>query len=225
MSQPRSTLMERFLDPATSLAEVMFGLIMTLTFTLGAGVVIEDDGREGVREMLVAVIGCNIAWGIIDAALYLVNTSFERGRLRRLGHSIRHARDEATAVAAVANALDDVLDGAIAPTERERLYERVAGYVRTKPAAATAGWSKEDFVGAFTSFWLVTLTSAPAALPFLVIDDLRVALRVSNGILLALLFLTGYWSAKFTLGNPWKVGLIFLVGGALLVAIAIPLGG
>jgi hypothetical protein len=80
-------------------------------------------------------------------------------------------------------------------------------------------------VGAFTSFWLVTLTSAPAALPFLVIDDLRVALRVSNGILLALLFLTGYWSAKFTLGNPWKVGLIFLVGGALLVAIAIPLGG
>jgi hypothetical protein len=41
----------------TSLAEVMFGLIMTLTFTLGAGVIIEDEGVEGVREMLVAVIG------------------------------------------------------------------------------------------------------------------------------------------------------------------------
>ena len=29
-------LMNRYLDPASSLGEIMFGLIMTLTFTLGA---------------------------------------------------------------------------------------------------------------------------------------------------------------------------------------------
>ena len=58
--------MDRYLDPATSLAEIMFGLIMTLTFTLGAGIIIEDEGREGARQLLIAVIGCNIAWGIID---------------------------------------------------------------------------------------------------------------------------------------------------------------
>jgi len=226
MTRSRSTpVMERFLDPATSLAEVIFGLIMTLTFTLSAGVVIDDEGREGVRQMLVAVIGCNVAWGIIDAALYLVNVSFDRGRLRRLGYSVRHAGDEASALASVAGTLDDVLEGAIEPAEREHLYSRVAAYLRSKPAAESVGLGKDDYVGAFTSFWLVALTSAPAALPFLVIDDLHTALRVSNAILLALLFLTGYWSAKYTLGSPWKVGLGFLVGGALLVAIAIPLGG
>ena len=67
----RSSLMDRYLDPATSLGEVLFGLIMTLTFTLGAGIIIEDEGREGARQLLIALIGCNIAWGIIDAALYL----------------------------------------------------------------------------------------------------------------------------------------------------------
>src|SRR6478609_6834142 len=133
MTVPRSTpLMERFLDPATSLAEVIFGLIMTLTFTLGAGVVIDDEGREGVRQMLIAVIGCNVAWGIIDAALYLVNVSFDRGRLRRLGYSVRNTRDEASALAAVAGTLDDVLDDAITPAEREMLYARVAAFLRSK---------------------------------------------------------------------------------------------
>jgi hypothetical protein len=34
--------LHRFIDPATSLTEILFGLIMTLTFTLGAGIVVHD---------------------------------------------------------------------------------------------------------------------------------------------------------------------------------------
>lgn len=60
---PRSSLMHRYLDPASSLGEIVFGLAMTLTFTLGAGIIIEEEGREGVRDLLIAIIGCNIAWG------------------------------------------------------------------------------------------------------------------------------------------------------------------
>src|SRR5262245_47879599 len=44
---PLSSLAHRYLDPATTLAEILFGLIMTLTFTLGAGLIIEDEGRAG----------------------------------------------------------------------------------------------------------------------------------------------------------------------------------
>src|SRR6187401_3008488 len=90
----RSSLMHRYLDPASSLGEVLFGLIMTLTFTLGAGLIIEDEGRAGARELLIAVIGCNVAWGIIDGALFLVGQLFDRGRLQRLGRSIRRARTQ-----------------------------------------------------------------------------------------------------------------------------------
>jgi hypothetical protein len=77
------------LDPGERMGELLFGLIMVLTFTLGAG--IELGGREEARELLIAVLGCNTAWGIIDAALYLMGRLSERGRLHRLARSIRAA--------------------------------------------------------------------------------------------------------------------------------------
>lgn len=221
---PRSTLMHRYLDPASSLGEIMFGLIMTLTFTLGAGIIIDDEGREGARELLIALIGCNIAWGVIDAAMYLVNELFARGKRRRIAHAVRSAVDEQSGVSVVANELDQYFEDVADDKERQALYARVAARVRTaeiKPNRLT----KADFMGAFWSFWLVVIASAPAAIPFLVIDDARLALRWSNGILLALLFIIGFNWSRYTLGRPWVTGLIFLAGGIGLVLMAIALGG
>jgi hypothetical protein len=222
-SAHRSSLLHRYLDPADSMGEIMFGLIMTLTFTLGAGIMIRDEGREGARELLAATIGCNIAWGLIDAVQYIVGQLFERGRLRRLGEAIRRV-PPADAVKLVGDRLDELLADVTSEAERAALYHRVAEKVRTKPTGANAV-TKDDLLGAVTSFWLVVLSSVPAAVPFLLLDDARRALRISNGILLALLFVTGYSWARHTLSNPWIVGLAFLLGGGTLVAAAIALGG
>src|SRR5688572_1239468 len=164
--EPRSSLMHRYLDPASSLGEIMFGLIMTLTFTLGAGIIIEDEGAEGARDLLIALVGCNIAWGVIDAAMYLMTELFTRGKRRRVAEAVRTAPDEAASVAVVAKEMDDLLEGVSDPAERHALYTRVAAKVRTadiKPNRLT----KADFMGAFTSFWLVVIASLPAAIPFL----------------------------------------------------------
>jgi hypothetical protein len=220
----RSSLMNRYLDPASSLGEIMFGLIMTLTFTLGAGIIIEDEGREGARDLLIALVGCNIAWGVIDAAMYLVNELFTRGKRRRVAEAVRSAQDERAGIAVVAAELDPLIEDVGDAAERQALYARVASKVRTadiKPNRLTGA----DFMGAFTSFWLVVIASLPAAIPFLIWDDARFALRVSNAILLAFLFFCGFKWARYTLGNPWTAGLIFLAGGFGLVAMAIALGG
>jgi hypothetical protein len=220
----RGSLMHRYVDPVTSLGEILFGLIMTLTFTLGAGIIIEDEGREGARQLLIAVIGCNIAWGIIDAALYLVGELFDRGRMRRLGRSIRLAPTPAAAENLVAEELDEILGPVTSEPDRRALYGRIAGNIRT--AAVTPNpVTKQDLMGAFMSFLLVVVASVPAAIPFLLFDDAHFALRVSNAILLALLFVTGYFWARYTLGHPWLVGLCFLLGGIVLVVAAIALGG
>ena len=223
-SERKGSLMHRYIDPATSLGEILFGLIMTLTFTLGAGIIIEDEGREGARQLLIAVIGCNIAWGIIDGALYLVGQLFDRGRMRRLGQSIRMAATPAAAETLVADELDEILAPVTSETDRRSLYARIAEKVRSTPVAPNPV-TKQDVMGALTSFWLVVVASIPAAIPFLLFDDARFALRVSNGILLALLFVTGYQWARYTLGRPWLVGGCFLLGGIGLVAVAIALGG
>jgi len=220
----RFGVLHRYLDPATSLAEILFGLIMTLTFTLSAGIIIEDEGRAGARELLIAVIGCNIAWGIIDAALYLVGQLFDRGRLQRLGLAIRRAADKGAATTLIAGELTPLLGNVLNAREAQMLYERIADNLLRKPEEQ-ASVTREDWYGAFVSFCLVVLTSLPAAVPFLLIDDARLALRVSNGVLIALLFLTGYWWSHYTAGKPWRAGLSFLVVGILLVAAAIALGG
>lgn len=222
--QSRPMFMHRFVDPATSLGEILFGLIMTLTFTLGAGIIIEDEGREGARQLLIAVIGCNIAWGIIDGALYIVGQLFGRGRLRRIGRMIRQSPTRTRAEALVADELDDLLGGITSDAERAALYQRIVENVHAKPPTASSV-TKDDITGALMSCLLVIVTSIPAAIPFLVLDDARFALRVSNAILLVLLFATGYSWSRHTLGKPWIVGFSFLTGGIVLVLVAIALGG
>jgi hypothetical protein len=59
----------------------------------------------------------------------------------------------------------------------------------------------------------------------MLIDDAMLALRISNGVLLSLLFLSGFWWARYTVSHPWLVGISFLFFGGLLVAAAIALGG
>src|SRR6185436_18697882 len=68
----------RVLEPIERVQEVLFGLIMVLTFT--GSLSVAEAGREDVRAMLIGAIGCNLAWGIIDAVFYLMTTLTERGR-------------------------------------------------------------------------------------------------------------------------------------------------
>ena len=221
---PRSSIAEKYLDPATSLGEVLFGLIMTLTFTLGAGLIIDEEGREGARQLLIAAIGCNIAWGVIDGTLYLAGQLFDRGRLRKVIGIVRDTSDDGTATAVVAGELDGLLGNVTTDAERGDLYGRIVRNIRSS-AVPTNRITKADLLGAIASFWLVFLASLPAAIPFLLIDDAFKALRVSNVILLALLFVTGYRWARYTLGRPWLAGFCFLIGGVAMVWTAMALGG
>lgn len=215
--------LHRHIDPATSLGELLFGLIMTLTFTLAAGVIMQEEGREGAREMLIAVLGCNIAWGIIDAALYLSSSMLERGERRKLGQRMRGGT-EAEAMALLAERFDELLEDSVPAEERASLYGRIVKRVKSH-APREGGLTGSDWIAAFIVCVAVILPTFPAAAPFWLIEDLELALRVSNGILLALLYISGWAWARYTSATPWKVGLAFLAGGLALVLIAIPLGG
>ncbi|HTI43941.1 MAG TPA: hypothetical protein VL693_19080 [Vicinamibacterales bacterium] len=72
----------RVLEPSERTAEVLFGLIMVLTFT--GTLSVADAGRADVRAMLIGALGCNLAWGIIDGVLYLLSTFAQKHRPRAL---------------------------------------------------------------------------------------------------------------------------------------------
>jgi hypothetical protein len=224
IGSPTGSFGARHLDVGTRMGELLFGLIMTLTFTLGAGFVIEEEGREGAREMLIAILGCNLAWGIIDGVLYVLGQVFERGRIRRIAALVRSAASPAEARQHVAAEWDEVLRPVTDEPVRHEVYTAVVERLRQEPAAPNRV-QRKDVMGGLASGWIVFACSFPAALPFLLLDDPRFALRISNGILLALLFAAGYYAARHTLARPWLSGATFLLAGAFLVVLAIALGG
>ena len=217
------SITQKHLEPGESLGEILFGLIMTLTFTLGAGLMVRDD-PNAARELLIATIGCNVAWGIIDAAFYVSGQVFERARMARLGQRVRRADTEEAAASIVAHEFDELVGLTVSADQRADLFLRMARHVRASEPRPL-GVAREDFYGAIASFWLVFFASIPAALPFLVIQEEWIALRVSNGILVLLLFVVGYRWAGYTALRPWLTGLTFMVAGLALVGIAISLGG
>jgi hypothetical protein len=221
--EPRESFFRRYLEPAERLNEILFGLIMVLTFTLTAGLEVGD--RPGAaRTLLVATLGCNLAWGIIDGAMYLMGALLERSRRARAIAAVRAAPDEARAFAEIERALEGTLTALATEDERARLYRVVCDVVRRTPPERLR-LRREDAYGALASGALVVLSTVPAAVPFLLIDEPWRALRVSNALLVGLLFVVGWEWGKQAHASPWRAGLAFLGAGLALVAIAIALGG
>jgi len=211
------------LDPGERVGELLFGLIMVLSFTLGAGIELAGD-REETRELLIAALGCNAAWGIIDGALYLMARLSERGRLHRVARSIQATPDRERALGVVAGEIDERIPSLVDPRLRAALHAHILDQVRGTKLAPNRV-TRADLWAALAIFWLVFLTALPAVVPFLVFRDAQVAMRVSNAILIGLLFFVGWRWAGFTGGRPWWTGSFMALLGIGLVVIAIALGG
>src|SRR5262245_20380709 len=214
----------RYLKPSESLTEVVGGLIMALTFTLGASV-LKGGGADGARAALVGAIGCNVAWGIIDGVLYMMASTFTRNRQLRISRAIASAANEAAALAAIRGELDPYLTSVTQVEDREQLYRSIRKALAQRRLPLHIGPVRGDIMGAIEIFCLVLATALPAALPLLVIDHPWLALRLSNVLVVGLLFVAGYHWAKYVDANPWLAGLGLLGVGLAMVAVAIPLGG
>ena len=196
---------------------------MVLTCTLGASVLAGID-RDSLRTLFVAALGCNVAWGIIDAALYVMGAVFVRTQNARIMDAVRSASGDAAALAIVRQALEPRF-GSFGHTEdREQFYRGMRGMVvhsETPPSLFRQG----DLGSAIVVFILVAATALPPAVPFLLIADPVVALRVSNVVLVALLFVVGFYWARAIGGNGWRTGLVMMLSGVSMVVIAIVFGG
>jgi len=217
-------LFSKHLSAGEQMNELMFGLIMTLTFTLTAGFVIGDD-ISVVRELLVATIGCNIAWGIIDGGLLVLGRAFDRSRLTRLGDAIRALPDNKTAGKVVADELDPILADILSTEQRQTVYTQITERVRNAEEGLPTGIVRDDWWAAHAVFWLVVFASFPAAAPFLFIDEPWLAIRISNAILLVLFFAIGFYWGGFTHVNRWRAAIMISLFGVVMVLMAVALGG
>jgi hypothetical protein len=211
---------DRILEPVERLSEILFGLIMALTVTGAVSVATAD--RLQVRAMVVAALGCNIAWGIIDAGMYLMARLAERGRTILTTKAIRDTSDPESARRIIADELPAPLASVLPPAQLDVMRDRIA---QMPVSGASPGLTTHDYLGAAGVCILVILSTFPVVIPFIFIHDARLALRVSNAVAVVLLFLCGYLFGQHAALRPWTTGLAMVAVGLALVSIAIALGG
>jgi len=210
----------RLLEPVDRITEVMFGLLMATTFT--GSLSVATAGREDARLMLIAAFGCNLAWGLADAVIYLLRTWTERTRSRTLLARLLADENGREGRQLIADALPARIGEVVDEHGLELLRVHLMRNGR-QPMPARLGL--QDFKAALATFLLVVLATFPLVIPFLLIAHTGTAIRVSNLVALAMLFLAGWLLARYSGGRGVLTGVLMtLVGVALILAI-IALGG
>ncbi len=208
------------MEPVERISEFLFGLITVLTFTTTIDATGFDRGN--VHNMLLAALGCNLTWGIIDAFFYLLDCLGKRGRGAVLLKHLHGTSDPAAGKDLIEGELPPLIASLLPPDEFESLRRQL---IQLPESASQPRLALKDWVGALGVFLLVFLSMFPIAVPFIVVRDARLALRISNGIALVLLFLAGYSFGRVSNNDPWRAGIVMVVVGVAVVAIANLLGG
>ena len=211
---------EPVLSPVDRVSELLFGLFMALTF-VGA-VSVAESGREEIRSMLAAALGCNVAWGLVDAVMYLVRTVTDRGRLLTLVRSVRAAADAAGGRKLIEQSLSKTAAGLVSETEIEAIRGRIVAFPSVPQRPTLKG---DDLLAAFAIFLLVVASTFPVTLPFVIFDDVGTAKAVSRAVALTMLFLGGLALGRYAGYGSWKVGFMMAGLGTAVVAAVMALGG
>jgi hypothetical protein len=219
MAQPNSQPSIRVLSPVERFSAVLYGVTMAVSFT--GTLSIAQSGQADVRTMLIAALGCNLAWGFVDGAMYVVGNLVLRGRRLRLGREIRAGGDVEGARRALGQELGPGAE-LLADHTLEAIRRDIAGRVDPAERVRVQG---EDLWGALAVFLITSTATAPVALPFLLHADAHVALRISNGVALGMLFLGGVGLGRYAETGPIRTGLVALLLGVVMVAVILALGG
>jgi len=210
---------KRVLEPIERISEVLFGLIMVLTFTCSLSVA--EAGQGEIRKMLFGALGCNLAWGIIDGIMYLMACLAERARHLATWRAVRKTSDAHKAQRLIADALP-VLGPILRETALEGIRQQLMQLPEPPPHPRL---TKSDWRGAAGVFLLVVLSTFPVVLPFLFMGNAPRANRLSNLIAILMLFATGYAFGRCTGYHPRAMGISMVVLGIVLVGLTMVLGG
>ena len=215
-----NTTSRRVLSPLERMSEILFGLIMVMTFT--GSISVAEHGRGEIRNVLISALGCNLAWGVVDAGMYLMGRFTERARDLIMLTAIHATNDRKEAH----RLLDEVLPPIISRQADAEDLDRMHSWLRARPVPpGNVTFTHMDWIGALAVFLLVFLSTFPVVIPFLLMHDAATALRFSHGIAIGMLFLVGWKIGAHTGHSPWRVGATMVVIGTALAAGTMALGG
>jgi hypothetical protein len=220
MSEVSKASVGRVLDPMERISETLFGLIMALTFICSLGIATGDNIK--IETMLIGALGCNLAWGIVDGGLYLLNCIHDRGNKIATLRAVRQASDAATVRNAIAGALPPELASVLTLDQAELMRQKLH---QLQEPTERPKLSKQDWIGALGLCLISFAATFPVVIPFIFLNEARLALRVSYAVAIVMLFCCGYVFGYRSGILPWAAGLAMVAIGGALVGVALALGG
>ena len=211
----------RNLDASTRLGEVLFGLIMALGITGAVRFGLADANN---RELFIAVLGCNIAWSIVDGVMFAMLALFERSRRSRIVRVVLNAATDQAAIEGIQKELGNRIRPLMTSSECDQVYCWVLNQAR-RSELEQPRILREDILGGIAVGMLILLATLPTVLPFLVFSNPTTSVRISNAISLVMMFGIGWWWGRIAGTNPAHSGAGVAGVGLALVLITIALGG
>jgi VIT1/CCC1 family predicted Fe2+/Mn2+ transporter len=211
----------RNLDPVDRLGEVLFGLIMALGFT--AAVRLGHEEADS-RALFVGILGCNVAWGIVDGAMYVLAALFERGREAQMVREVLGAPDDETARRRVLDHVEGPL-AAHATEEDRRAFADCVLRTARRVGDRRVRIHASDLMSGVAVAVIILMATAPMLVPYLLISNPELAVRVSNLVGLAMLFSLGVVWGRRSGAGAVRVGLSMTLIGTALVLVTVALGG
>ncbi len=206
------------LDPVDRFSEVVYGLIIALSITGSLSV---GAGTRDVRLLLVGALGANVAWGIVDAVMYVLGKVLRRARVRATERAIRVAPDAERGRRLLAEELPSDVADALTLSELDAIRRKVAARDPLKPLRLR----DQDLLGAGAVFLMVVSSTLPATLPFVFLKDVDLAVRISHVTAIVLLFLGGCGLGRYAEIGAIRTGLTTMSVGVVLFILTIALGG
>ena len=205
------------MDPDLIQQELCYGTIMALTFVFGNQFGLMNMSRD---ELILAIIGMDAVWGIIDLLLFY--RADMTGLVRRGTLSADLHGGEKTDVGELRGRVQDEFEGTFLDMVDEKTRKEVidkiilSGPVEDSNALANK-WKHNYLKSAVGSCIVATFPAFPPAICLLIIDDFEDALFASSLVLSLILFNVGFMI------SPYRKLWVRVLSGLAVVALCIAL--
>jgi VIT1/CCC1 family predicted Fe2+/Mn2+ transporter len=172
--------------------------------------------------MFFETLGGNIAWGLVDAAIYILTFLTEKGHDRIILNFIRKTAQFQTAREYIADHLPPLIRHTL---NKESLENIRKALIELPESSLKVYVTIKEIKKAIGIFLLMVIATFPVAMPFSMIRNVRLALHISNLLAIILMIICGWLLAKYSGFNKIIMSTAMALLGFAMVGITILLGG
>lgn len=184
-----------------------------------------QEGFEFKKIMILVPLGATVAWGMIDGIMYVLLNLRERGKKSQLLSLIKSYKDENDTLSLLKNEMVSPLFDLLNKETQLNICHEIVNRLNEVTVEKPKGISKNDLRIVATTILIVTGAGIPLIIPFILLNDVLLAIRISQIIGLVMLFCIGYWWAKLASRHKVRSAIGLTLLGAAIVSLTQALHG